>query len=122
MVDVDRFKAINDTYGHVVGDQVLQTIAQTLKETARATDFVARYGGEEFTVILSNAGQAEAAAIAERYRAAVENRGIELENKTLSVTASFGLASSDSFPFGTPLESILRAADAALYTAKEQGE
>lgn len=121
MLDVDHFKSFNDTYGHAAGDQVLQSIGAALFESARSTDFVARYGGEEFTVILPNCRHAEAAMVADRFRAAIQNRGIELADKTLFVTASLGVASSDSFAVGTSHHEILKCADTALYAAKKQG-
>jgi diguanylate cyclase (GGDEF)-like protein len=121
MMDVDKFKLFNDTHGHPAGDQVLQSVAEALGESARATDFVARYGGEEFTVILANCGLMEATTVAERFRVAIERRGIELHDKTLFVTASFGVASSESFPQGAPYQEILKGADVALYQAKQQG-
>jgi diguanylate cyclase (GGDEF)-like protein len=121
MIDVDNFKLFNDTHGHVAGDQVLQSVAAALAESARNTDFVARYGGEEFTVILTSCGLSEAMTVAERFRRSIETRGIELRDKTLFVTASFGVASSENFPKGTLYQEILKCADTALYHAKKQG-
>lgn len=121
MLDIDHFKTFNDTHGHVAGDQVLQSVGSALAESARATDFVARYGGEEFTVILANCGVDEAVSVADRFRQAIERRGIELGDKTVSVTASLGVASSDSFAEGTSHHEILTCADEALYQAKKLG-
>lgn len=121
MIDIDNFKKLNDTYGHSVGDQVLQSVGEALAESARATDFVARYGGEEFTVVLPNCEQSQAVAVAERFRQAVGSRGIELEDKTLFVTASAGVASSRSLQEGEDNVLVLKRADKALYQAKKEG-
>ncbi len=120
MIDVDHFKNVNDTYGHPAGDDVLRSVSETLSQCARATDFVARYGGEEFCVVLTNAGTAEASSVAERFRAAIERTRIELQDSTLSITASIGVACSDA----TNRESssaLLQRADNALYAAKRGG-
>lgn len=121
MVDVDHFKSFNDTHGHVIGDEVLKSIGATLTHVARSTDFVARYGGEEFTVILTNVGHELAKTVAERYRAAIERRHVEVDDKSLSVTASLGVASSDTFDSAQNFEDVLKAADDALYAAKKGG-
>lgn len=121
MLDIDKFKSLNDTYGHDVGDQVLKAVGAALAEGARMTDFVARYGGEEFTVILPNCDETQAFAVAERFRVAVSSRGIELEDKTLFVTASAGVASSGNIDPGEDNGLVLKRADRALYTAKQNG-
>lgn len=121
MIDVDHFKNFNDTYGHKVGDDVLRAVAAVLSHSARATDLVARYGGEEFVVVLTNAGEAEAVAIAERFRNAIERQRVELDDRALQVTASIGIASSDSLPAGSSQVDVLIQADAALYAAKRAG-
>jgi diguanylate cyclase (GGDEF)-like protein len=122
MVDVDHFKSFNDTYGHQVGDEVLIAVGNVLFDTARGTDFVARYGGEEFTVILTNAKSENVAAIAERFRAAVESMVVDVDgSESLCVTASFGVACSDALPNAKSFDDILEAADQALYEAKHAG-
>jgi diguanylate cyclase (GGDEF)-like protein len=121
MIDVDHFKSFNDTYGHKVGDDVLKAVAGVLSYSARATDLVARYGGEEFVVVLTNAGRAEAAQVAERFRQAIERQKVELDDRTLSVTASIGIASSDSLPPGSGYHDVMAHADASLYEAKRGG-
>ena len=121
MVDLDEFKSINDTYGHTAGDEVLKSVGEALYKCARATDFVARYGGEEFAVVLTNAGKAEAANVAARFHACIERRKIELKDGVLDVTASVGVASSDSFPPHTNYLRVLEAADKALYARKSRG-
>jgi diguanylate cyclase (GGDEF)-like protein len=124
MVDVDHFKALNDTAGHAEGDQCLQQIAATLRAQVRADlDLVARYGGEEFVVILPSANMETALLVAERVRAAVE--GLRLPNPGLSdgrvVTVSIGLAAVAAADGTASPQALLQAADVALYAAKATG-
>jgi diguanylate cyclase (GGDEF)-like protein/PAS domain S-box-containing protein len=115
MVDVDHFKRVNDRYGHSVGDQVLQHVAECLRSMVRDTDVICRYGGEEFCIVLTQTDLAGAALAAERYRQAIESSlcgGI-------AVTVSLGV-SSVVLGARTPLE-LLDQADQALYVAKRAG-
>lgn len=121
MLDIDNFKQLNDNYGHNVGDMVLQAVGGALSGSARATDFVARYGGEEFTVILPNCDQQQAVAVAERFRQAVGCKEFELPDGRFSVTASAGVASTNSCLAGQSNCEILKCADKALYLAKRNG-
>jgi diguanylate cyclase (GGDEF)-like protein len=119
MVDADHFKAINDTYGHSVGDMALRRLAETLELAVRRTDYVARYGGEEFCVLLPSAGPRDAIQIAERIRAMLTEMTVPTVNGPLILTVSIGigvLAPTD----GT-VETMLLAADNALYAAKQEG-
>ncbi|WP_242182289.1 sensor domain-containing diguanylate cyclase [Sphingomonas sp. CARO-RG-8B-R24-01] len=119
ILDLDHFKAINDRYGHPVGDQVLQAIAAEAMRFCRAHDLVARIGGEEFCVIFGGATMADAEAAGNRLRRAIRSLRIPLDNGlSISVTASIGLA--EIVPAMPALE-ILKHADAALYEAKRQG-
>jgi diguanylate cyclase (GGDEF)-like protein len=117
MVDIDRFKALNDRFGHPVGDEVLRAVARALRVTVRAEDVPARYGGEEFVVVLRQASVEQALEVAERVRQAVR----ELEPDELGivspVTVSVGVA------VGTAVEpgALVERADAALYLAKRHG-
>ena len=116
LVDVDRFKTINDTYGHGIGDRVLIQVAQLLQQDLRKTDLVARWGGEEFLVVLSTTNPADVAQTAERLRsrlAAHTHPGVG------QVTASFGIAVTTSA--SEKIETLLSRADEALYQAKHQG-
>jgi diguanylate cyclase (GGDEF)-like protein len=117
MIDIDRFKDINDTYGHEIGDRVLGLVARTLRAATRVEDVVCRWGGEEFLVILPTTSEHSIGAVAERYRAAVALVTIRVGACQLSATISIGgVVSID----GT-IRAGLNAADAALYAAKLAG-
>lgn len=118
MIDVDRFKPLNDYYGHAAGDAALREVAARLREHVRASDIVARYGGEEFLVVMSGAGAEETAVIAERLRVAIGDRPIDLGQAKLPVTVSIGSALSVN---NTEGEALIAAADSAMYRAKALG-
>ncbi|MEO8372767.1 MAG: diguanylate cyclase [Candidatus Solibacter sp.] len=117
MVDIDRFKLINDTRGHLVGDAVLREVAQRLRTTARRYDSVGRYGGEEFLVVLPGCDMDAASAQAERMRASVGNIPCSSSGKPVPITASLGISCT---PPSAP-EFLIRDADDALYEAKAGG-
>ena len=116
MADLDRFKRINDSYGHGVGDQVLESVGRFLKENIREVDLAARYGGEEFVLLIQEADKDGAFRLAERLR----NNISKLQNKALpAVSISMGIA---TYPVdGTDIDSLIKKADAALYEAKQAG-
>lgn len=116
--DVDRFKKINDTYGHKSGDKALVTIAQLFKEQIRETDFLARYGGEEFVVLLPATPLDTAALVAEKLRAAIESCHFHFRDEDVPITISGGLAQCATND--TP-ETLFERADAAMYRAKRNG-
>ena len=120
MVDIDHFKQVNDTYGHTMGDKVLQEIAHLLKHSLRKQDTVARYGGEEFVLILPESGLEECSMIAERIRRLVENSPIDVGKARLNVTISLGIS---NFPVHRvkSKEDLVKLADLALYDAKNKG-
>jgi two-component system cell cycle response regulator len=118
ILDIDRFKSINDRYGHNMGDAALKDVAERLREQLRAADVVARYGGEEFLAVLTGAEAAEAMLVAERLREAVASAPVVAEGQTVPVTISIGVALGGP---GTPAEKVIGAADAALYRAKRDG-
>jgi diguanylate cyclase (GGDEF)-like protein len=120
MLDIDFFKKVNDTYGHLAGDEVLRSVSRTLLQRFRKTDMVCRYGGEEFCVFLFSLTGEKALEIAEECRRQIENLPIPFEDKTISVTISIGIAEFPSPPEQTLTELIARA-DAALYEAKSSG-
>ena len=118
MIDVDRFKPLNDYYGHAAGDAALREVAARLREHVRASDIVARYGGEEFLVVMSGAGAEETAVIAERLRVAIGDRPIDIGQAKLPVTVSIGSALAGNM---TEAEALIAAADVAMYRAKALG-
>ena len=119
MIDLDRFKAINDGYGHEAGDQVLKCFAARVKKLIRDADIFCRLSGDEFIVVMPDTQIAVAARIAERVRAGIEMDGfaIAAEKRPISVTVSVGVAESagDAHP------ELLRRADKALYRSKQTG-
>ncbi len=118
LIDVDRFKSINDAHGHEVGDGVLKRVAALLREHARESDLPARYGGDEFAMLLADTGTARATQVASRIRAELEQQIYE-SAPGLRSTLSIGVA--ETTPDVHNLDAWLRAADAALYRAKEAG-
>lgn len=121
MMDLDRFKQLNDTHGHPAGDAVLVAVAETLGEALRQSDMAGRYGGEEFMILLHGADNHGASLLAERCRQALEDMAVDTgDGKPLKVTASFGLCSNEKNAALTPEEMVERA-DAALYQAKSRG-
>lgn len=120
MLDIDHFKAINDTYGHPAGDRVLVNIAQILASNIRTGDTPARMGGEEFAVLLPNTTRAGATLLAERIRLAVERERCPVAGRPVAVTASAGVA---SYGVDEPesLEQLVQVADKRLYLAKRSG-
>jgi diguanylate cyclase (GGDEF)-like protein len=120
MCDLDKFKTVNDTYGHQAGDEVLKQLATILKEEAREIDRVGRYGGEEFMLLLPGARIDAAATFAERVRKRIEGNTFSFPGGTLTRTASFGV-SGWPHPRLAECDSLVRASDDALYVAKETG-
>lgn len=118
LLDVDRFKPLNDRHGHAAGDAALKQVAARLREHLRAVDVVARYGGEEFLVVMAGAGEEEATAVAERLRAAIAESPLESAGLALRLTVSIGCAVARGEP---DADRLIAAADAALYRAKEAG-
>ena len=119
LVDIDRFKRVNDTYGHLAGDELLAATASTLGQHVRACDVLGRFGGEEFVAVLPGAGQQEACHIAERLRGRVRDIAVQAQGATVTVTVSIGVAALGVD--GEDLFELLAAADAALYRAKKSG-
>lgn len=117
LVDLDRFKAVNDTFGHPSGDAVLRWIGKILMRSVRSYDWVGRYGGEEFLIILPGAGLEHARARADELRKGIQSARVPDCDRTIQITASLGVVSG----FPDNYESLLRAADAALYRAKHNG-
>ena len=119
LLDLDHFKRVNDTHGHHVGDAVLAQTAERLRAQVRVQDCAARFGGEEFVVLMPNAGEAEAMALAVRLRRAMHDAPLAAGTQPLSVTISVGLAAVRAED--ADADGVLRRADAALYEAKAAG-
>jgi diguanylate cyclase (GGDEF)-like protein len=120
VADLDHFKAINDTFGHAAGDEVLRVAAKFLAGSMRSSDLVARYGGEEFVVVASDCSSTIATALAERYRTRLAEQPIVARGHRIAATTSAGVAVADRSQQGGPAD-LFRQADEALYRAKEQG-
>ena len=121
ITDIDRFKAVNDTYGHDAGDEVLREFAQRIRSTVRGADLACRYGGEEFVVVMPDTMPDTAEAVAERLRTVIESEPFMLREAgvALNLTASLGISSTVWGPM-TP-EQLIKQADRALYDAKHSG-
>lgn len=118
--DLDRFKAVNDRYGHHVGDTLLRAVARAASQSLRPTDLFGRYGGEEFAVCLPDTGPEAALAAGERLRAAVAATTIVWNEQMIGVTASVGVSTSDIHR-DAELDTLLNHADRAQYLAKRSG-
>ncbi|MBU1462273.1 MAG: GGDEF domain-containing protein, partial [Alphaproteobacteria bacterium] len=123
LIDVDHFKAINDGYGHAMGDRVLKAIADSLRATIRSDDLCGRLGGEEFAIYLRNMPSTQATAMAERVRQAIEMLDIAAADGThIRPTISVGAAHADGgASAGASADQLLQRADMAMYAAKANG-
>lgn len=119
MADLDQFKTLNDTYGHLAGDAVLRTVGARLREAIREIDLAGRYGGEEFCIILPSTDEASAQQVAERMRTAVASEPVRAYDEALSVTISIGLVTVRGETIA--MEEVIDRADRALYAAKSGG-
>lgn len=121
MIDIDYFKAVNDTYGHLAGDEILKQLGAILKKNVRDTDKVVRYGGEEFAILFPHTDSGNAYAKSEQLREMVSGFKFSAGSKNLNITVSIGLA---TYPAGRKIseaELLVKSADEALYQAKEGG-
>lgn len=122
MIDLDDFKAKNDTYGHLAGDLVLRLVAAQMQRLIRVEDLLARYGGEEFVVLARTTGKTDAARLGERIRESVSQLEIPVtRERSIRTTVSIGVAALPDVPDGGPNE-LLALADARLYRAKAEGK
>lgn len=119
MCDLDYFKEKNDTYGHLVGDEVLKAVAKILKQHTREVDLLGRYGGEEFTVALPETAQQKAWQVGERIRSMIQDSELEIYDEKIRVTISIGMATL--VPGTSSVEELMDEADKALYRAKTKG-
>lgn len=121
MIDIDFFKKVNDTHGHLAGDHVLQKVSKVLQTMTRHEDIVTRYGGEEFTVVLRNTNEEGARLLAERIRTTIAGSPANFEGMVIKVSISIGIASlGEKHNFET-VEDFIAAADKCLYYSKEHG-
>jgi diguanylate cyclase (GGDEF)-like protein len=118
LFDLDRFKYINDRYGHQAGDAALQFVAGIIRETVRIEDAICRWGGDEFLIVLEGATEEKAAQVGDRLRASISSRALILDSERIPISLSIGIAEHNNT--GTVKETVSRA-DAALYEAKEKG-
>jgi two-component system, cell cycle response regulator len=121
MMDLDKFKLVNDRFGHQAGDQVLASVSKILKAAARSKDLAARYGGEEMAMVLPETPRQVAAAIAETIRLAISKQPIACNGTTINITISIGVATFESGSAMTDPTHLLKAADMAVYAAKRSG-
>jgi diguanylate cyclase (GGDEF)-like protein len=120
MIDIDFFKKINDTHGHLAGDLVLKSVGQFLNTNLRLENISARYGGEEFSIILRNITGENAMSVAERLRKAIENEKMNFRGTDIKITVSIGIATLEDNNYET-IEDFVQAADKNLYEAKQKG-
>ena len=121
MIDIDKFKNINDTYGHSVGDKIIEASGKILTKVTSNSDVVARYGGEEFIVLLTDTGVNGAVALAERIRVETENNHIKLDTgELIHITVSIGVTKLDNMK-DKDIEETIKRCDKALYRSKDQG-
>jgi two-component system cell cycle response regulator len=118
LVDIDRFKLVNDDYGHLVGDSVLRVVAANMQRMLRPEDVLARYGGDEFVVLCRDTTSKNARIVADRIRASNERLALTAQGNEFHVTSSIGVACAES---PTECKSLLAMADGALYAAKAKG-
>jgi len=121
MFDLDHFKDVNDTFGHAIGDRMLQCVAKAARSQLRDVDLIGRYGGEEFVIILPVTSAHQAGLLAERIRAGVESLRVETDKGLASVTLSIGIAEMFHAPRDGSVDDMIRRADEALYVAKKAG-
>jgi diguanylate cyclase (GGDEF)-like protein len=118
MIDIDRFKHINDTYGHLAGDEIMRQLVTIFNVAIRPVDKIGRYGGDEFVVILKNTALNSAIHVAERIRLLVSEYVAKFDGQSISFTISIGVAQSQDCE---NMDSLLQRADHELYLAKENG-
>ncbi|QXM06843.1 GGDEF domain-containing protein [Crassaminicella indica] len=122
IMDIDNFKKVNDTYGHLVGDAILKEISSIIHDHIRKTDIGARYGGEEFAIIFPNASIEEAKKICERIRKAIENHTFDVNNQKIKITISGGIGSAIIKPSSSNQHNFVAFVDNLLYEAKRLGK
>jgi diguanylate cyclase (GGDEF)-like protein len=119
LFDIDKFKSVNDTYGHDGGDEVLKKFAMKIKENLRQSDIFGRLGGEEFCICINNIDIKGAVALANKLRIVIERTNCDVETRVINITTSIGVAQMNSSD--TNIDDIIKRADIALYQAKNRG-
>jgi len=119
LIDIDHYKDVNDHFGHMAGDKVLQKLAQIIQKELRSSDVFARYGGEEFLILLPDTDGDAAVAVAERIRDTVENFRVKYNEEEISLTISLGVTRLT--PERNTLQELISTVDQALYGAKQKG-
>jgi len=120
MLDIDHFKKVNDTYGHRVGDRIIEQVARTLEINSRKSDIVGRYGGEEYGIILQDISFANALLVCERIRSSIEEFEYRIDDKIIKITISIGMAYKEA-EASADCEKMITIADKAMYQAKKNG-
>ena len=118
VLDVDHFKQVNDTYGHMAGDAILKHTAKLMQQSLRKVDFICRYGGEEFLIILPSTNSTEAFVVAQKIQSQINSTSVKWKQKEIAVTLSIGCATCNTH---TNIEQLLQLADEAMYLAKNTG-
>jgi diguanylate cyclase (GGDEF)-like protein len=118
MLDIDHFKSINDTYGHLIGDEVLKIVSGLIDKSIRSADYFGRYGGEEFLIVMTQTNLNGAVTYAERVRSAIQNHRFHNLGSDFKVTVSVGVA---EFNDKDNIQTMIERADKALYRAKGSG-
>ena len=121
MIDLDNFKAVNDSMGHLAGDSALKAMAALIRETIRREELFSRFGGEEFAIILPETKIEQAVILAEKIRSIVENNQFDFESKKFNITVSIGVATTEGDPPVT-MDQLIQQSDARLYLAKNSGK
>ena len=116
--DIDLFKRINDSYGHLAGDKVLTIIARSLQRNLRVSDFIARFGGEEFVILMPGTTAEDAKIVAEKLRKKIEQSPFNFKKEPVQITISFGIS---QFAMDEHADEVFSRADKALYKAKKLG-
>ena len=123
-IDLDNFKSINDTHGHIIGDKLLKDVASVLEDLCRSEDVLIRFGGEEFVVLMSDTGSSEAVILAERIRKKVKEYLFSYGDIKISISASLGVSTLNKgdFKYVSDPEQLIRMADRAMYMVKQNGK
>jgi diguanylate cyclase (GGDEF)-like protein len=121
MADIDHFKSVNDSLGHIAGDAVLREVANKMRSVIREYDSIGRYGGEEFLFVLPELDQKDALSVAERMRLSISEKPLMIQNHELPLSISIGVAVTNPTTKAGQVESLIRLADEALYIAKARG-